>query len=242
MKIGLISDIHGNGVALDACLDDLKLHEVDETICLGDALQGGCQPVHVMNRLQELGLRIVQGNADQFLLDANVEKAPASALEVRDWTREQLADRGSKFIESFQPTIEVELDGGQTLLCYHGSPQSYDDVILPETSQEELAQLLKEHDANAYAGGHTHLQWFRRTPKAIVLNPGSVGVSYSRYLNPETFYIYPVAEYAILHQAGDDLGVEFCRVPFSVDKLEAAAKTSGRPHSEREGSQYRPKN
>ena len=41
MKIAIISDIHGNCVALDAVLNDINGMDVDQIVCLGDAVQGG---------------------------------------------------------------------------------------------------------------------------------------------------------------------------------------------------------
>ncbi|MGH2559383.1 MAG: metallophosphoesterase family protein [Thermomicrobiales bacterium] len=41
MQVALISDIHGNCVALDAVLEDLRGQAVDRVVCLGDAIQGG---------------------------------------------------------------------------------------------------------------------------------------------------------------------------------------------------------
>jgi hypothetical protein len=58
-----MSDIHGNWVALDAVLDDVRTHPVDGWICLGDAVQGGPQPCEVVQRLQDLACPLALGNA-----------------------------------------------------------------------------------------------------------------------------------------------------------------------------------
>jgi predicted phosphodiesterase len=68
MRTALVSDIHGNTVALDAALADLKAHPVDQVVCLGDAIQGGPQPAGVVARLRELGWPVIMGNADAWLL------------------------------------------------------------------------------------------------------------------------------------------------------------------------------
>ncbi len=68
MRTAVISDIHGNCVALDAVLADLQAHPVDQVACLGDAIQGGPQPAKVAARLRELGWPVVMGNADAWLL------------------------------------------------------------------------------------------------------------------------------------------------------------------------------
>ena len=64
MHIAVLSDIHGNCVALDAALADLQQRAVDRLVCLGDAIQGGPQPAETGRRLRDLGCPIVLGNAD----------------------------------------------------------------------------------------------------------------------------------------------------------------------------------
>jgi predicted phosphodiesterase len=67
-RLALISDIHGNGVGLDAVLADATVHDADEIVCLGDVGAGGPQPREVIRRLREVGCRAVRGNADGWLL------------------------------------------------------------------------------------------------------------------------------------------------------------------------------
>ncbi|HEU5370728.1 MAG TPA: metallophosphoesterase, partial [Ktedonobacterales bacterium] len=128
MRIALISDIHGNCFALDAVLADLRAQSIDQIICLGDAIQGGPQPAETVQRLHELACPIVMGNADAFLLGEEkgaTEPIAQQTREVRAWTLSQLSADDLAFIRSFQPTVEATLEGGQRLLCFHGSPTSY---------------------------------------------------------------------------------------------------------------------
>jgi predicted phosphodiesterase len=54
MRLALISDVHGNRVALDAALADIELIGVDGGVCLGDVVQGGPQPAAALDRVREL--------------------------------------------------------------------------------------------------------------------------------------------------------------------------------------------
>src|SRR5919199_6571799 len=87
MRLAVMSDIHGNCVALDAVLKDLKSEGIDQVVCLGDAIQGGPQPAETVQRLRELGCPVVLGNADAFLLSGTdagaVEPVTAAQLRVR---------------------------------------------------------------------------------------------------------------------------------------------------------------
>jgi Calcineurin-like phosphoesterase superfamily domain len=79
-RLALISDIHGNGVALDAVLADLARRDVADIVCLGDLAAGGPQPREVLARLRELGCQAVRGNADGWLLEG---LPPGSSARVR---------------------------------------------------------------------------------------------------------------------------------------------------------------
>jgi hypothetical protein len=68
-RIALISDIHGNAVALEAVLDDLAGRRAAELVCLADVAAGGPLPREALARLPELGCPVVLGNADGWLLE-----------------------------------------------------------------------------------------------------------------------------------------------------------------------------
>jgi predicted phosphodiesterase len=68
MKTLVFSDIHGNALALDAMLEDVRGESFDGMVCLGDAIQSGPQPAETVSRLRELGCPVVMGNADDWLL------------------------------------------------------------------------------------------------------------------------------------------------------------------------------
>jgi hypothetical protein len=67
MRIAVVSDIHGNCLALDTILADLGQHPVDHIVCLGDAILGGAQPAETASRLRALDCPTVLGNADAWL-------------------------------------------------------------------------------------------------------------------------------------------------------------------------------
>jgi predicted phosphodiesterase len=172
VPIALVSDIHGNDRALAAIVAGLERIGVERAVCLGDAVQGGDEPRQVLDRLAALGWPVVLGNADDFLLEVPhdpAEEITPRHLEKREWTLEQLDPGHLEQIRSFPRTIE--LDG---LLAFHGSPRSYDDVLLPE-SEDDTPWRVEGFDV--LAGGHTHIQWTRVIGRALYVNPGSVGVS-----------------------------------------------------------------
>ena len=177
MPLALVSDIHGSDDALAAVVAALEQLGIDRVVCLGDAVQGGDQPREVLDRLAVLGWPVVLGNADAFLLEVpadSPEPLTQAHLDKRDWTLSQLEPHHLDQIRSFVPMLDLELDDGMTLRAFHGSPHSYDDVVLPETPDAQAERLLGGSGVDILAGGHTHMQWTRYVDGALFVNPGSV--------------------------------------------------------------------
>ena len=120
---------------------------------------------------------------------------------------------------------------GAELLCFHGSPRSFDDIILPTTPEEELGQYFDGVDATVLAGGHTHLSMVRPLGTRLFVNPGSVGMTYFRVggsFTPRP----PWAEYGIVSWDSGLASVELRRVRLDRDALLRAARESGMPNRE----------
>ena len=237
MRLALLSDQHANDVAFRAALEDVERLGVDEIVCLGDVAQGGTQPAETLERLRALGCATVLGNADAFLLEVptdSPEPVTERQLEVREWSLSQLGSSHLEQIRSFAPVVRREV-GGVSLLFFHGSPRSYDDVLLPELDGEPLEPFLG-HDAALLAGGHTHLQWTRRIDAGLYVNPGSVGISYDRFADPQL--LRPLAEWALVTVEGGSVAVEFRQVPYPTEDVRAAAARSGRPYADEWAAQW----
>jgi predicted phosphodiesterase len=177
VPLALVSDIHGSDDALATVVAALDASGIDRVICLGDAVQGGDQPREVLDRLGALGWPVILGNADAFLLEVpsdSPEPLTQGHLDKREWTLAQLEPSHLEQIRTFAPTLDVELEGGLTLRAFHGSPHSYDDVLLPETPDAQVEHLLGGSGVDLLAGGHTHMQWTRYVDGALFVNPGSV--------------------------------------------------------------------
>ena len=245
VHIAIISDIHGNCLALEAALVDLEQHPVEQLVCLGDAIQGGPQPAETVQRLRKLACPVVMGNADAWLLSGQESGREAIAPErlkqlqaVWEWSLSKLSEEDVDFIAQFQPTVKVTLGGEHQLLCFHGSPGSYDDIILPHTPEDEVRGYLAAYRENILTGGHTHLQQIRRLGQTIFFNPGSIGLVYEHHQPQETFRTDAWAEYAVLTADGERTSLEFRRVPYDVDDLIGIYRRSGRPFAQEAIAQY----
>jgi predicted phosphodiesterase len=245
MRTAIFSDIHGNALGLHTALIDIGSQRIDQMVCLGDAIQGGPQPAQVVARLRELQCPVVMGNADYWMLtgDEKGESEPASQelLDVRAWSLSQLSDADRAFIGGFQPTVELDLGGGKKLLCFHGSPTSFNDIILPTTPEDEVQRSLGAYSGYILTGGHTHMQFVRRLGEMFFFNPGSVGFAYSHQQPEDDFRADLWAEYAILTVETGSIGLEFRRIPYDRERMIEIYRTSGRPYAEKAARQYQPR-
>jgi putative phosphoesterase len=235
MRIALLSDIHGNLVALEAVLARLQGESVDAYVHLGDAASFGPQPVEVLERLHALGARNVMGNTDAWLLDPQprpIRDSDTPRLNHIDlWCCERLGPEHKDFVRSFEPLVELALDGDKTLLCYHGSPRSNREFIRAATPELEVEAMLAGRHAAVMAGGHTHEQMLRRFRSTLLVNAGSVGQACEWGHNTGRRH-YPWAEYAIVTAAGGSFEVEFARVGFDVDAACRIAHERHMPHAD----------
>ena len=76
MRLALISDIHGNNVALEAVLTAISTRAIAQVICLGDVASTGPQPYEVIKRLREMSCPVVMGNMDAWLLQPEPKEQP----------------------------------------------------------------------------------------------------------------------------------------------------------------------
>lgn len=223
-RLALISDIHGNGVALDAVLADLARRDVADIVCLGDLAAGGPQPREVLARLRELGCQAVRGNADGWLLEG---MPPGRSNETRRlgeivaWARARLAPADLDYLAALPPTLTITAEN-LSLLCFHGSPRSDIEPLLATTPEAELDDALAAApQTSLFACGHTHLQLLRSRRDRLLVNPGSVGLPLGSLAG--TVPPLPArAEYAIVELDGGDIELAFRRVAVDVEALEAA--------------------
>lgn len=231
--LAVFGDVHGNLAALEAVLADIKRTGADELVCLGDVASFGPQPRATLRRVQALGCPVVMGNADWELLDTltleALKTSSTTFFDVAAWCADQLTDADRDFIRTFEPTVRLTFEN-LPILCFHGSPKSYNDVVRATTTDETLAELFQER-APLMFGGHTHTQLLRRFEEVTFVNPGSVGLPFE--LLPGGEARNPAwAEYALVDVVHGQPSMTFRRVPYELGPLLEVARESGMPHAE----------
>jgi hypothetical protein len=152
--------------------------------------------------------------------------------EIRLWSLSKLTDEDLAFISGFQPTVTIPLEADFDLLCFHGSPASFDDIILPHAPDEIFEKFLGPYSQHILTGGHTHAQQVTRNGELFFFNPGSVGFVYSHYQPEGQFHADAWAEYAILTVEKGHTSLEFRRIPYDVNQLIDIYTQSKRPYAD----------
>ena len=229
MRIGIISDIHGNVRALEAVLADLQPRGTDFIVNLGDCVTGPLWPRETIELLDTLDLQTVRGNHDRYLIEKEKEDVPIVAF-----TRSQLADEQRSTLGNLPATLE--LTGG--VLAVHGTPECDTDYLLEDIAEGRLAlatsttvgDRLSSVSAGLVLCGHSHNQHMAQVRgSVVVLNPGSVGEP--RYAGNPNAYVAeagsPHARYAIATKRGDRWQCEMHAVPYDWEPVVRRARESG---------------
>lgn len=235
MRIAIISDIHANREAFEACLDHASRSGVDRYAFLGDYVGYGADPgwvVDVVKGYVDRGALAVLGNHDAAAVGEPVEMNEDAAIAIA-WTREQLTPAQSAFLGRLPLTAQ---EGG--FLYVHASP------VAPAewgyiTDLYSASRALVATQAHATFCGHTHvpsLFHMSVTGKFASFDPidrvdipltarrrwlaviGSVG-------QPRDHN--PAACYAILDDAQDVL--TYIRVPYDIDTAARKIRDAGLP-------------
>ena len=208
MKIGVVSDIHGNRVALDAVLSDMP--PVAKLVCAGDVV--GYNPWHgaCVDALAERSVPTVMGNHDRAVVESAGFGFNSMAGAAVEHARETLTDDQRDWLANL-PEERTVLDGRVKLV--HGHPDDPDRYTRPD---EFGPHLLGDEDVLVM--GHTHLQAHQHSDAGVVMNPGSVG-------QPRDGD--PRAAYAVLDT--DSLSVTEQRVRYDIDRVERRVEEAGLP-------------
>ncbi len=225
MRIAILSDIHGNSIALDAVLEDLNAHGgADAYWVLGDLAAMGPDPVGVLERLNDLPNAIfVRGNTDRWICNAmnagdaaeGIRANPGSAATVLAihssiaWAQGALAASGwFNWLASIGLDNRVNLPDRTRVLLVHAAPGTDDGSgVHPGVSDEELTTLMADSEADLVMIGHTHWPQDRMAGSTRVINPGSISVPWPPDLR---------ASYGVLTCNGDSHTYENRRVAYDI--------------------------
>lgn len=223
MHVGLLSDIHGNRVALDAVLEDMP--PVDTLVCAGDVVGYNPWPGACVDALRTgEALRAVTGldDPDPAVVPTVMGNHDRAVVEDAPFRFNRMARAGvnhaTTALDHAQlewlaglPTERTAVDGRVRIV--HGHPDDPDRYTPPE---EFSPSLLADEDVLVM--GHTHVQHAERYDERLVVNPGSVG-------QPRDGD--PRAAYAVVDM--ETMTVALRRVEYDVEAVQHAVSDADLP-------------
>jgi predicted phosphodiesterase len=190
VRVAALYDVHGMPWALEAVLAEVDA----DAIVFGGDLVWGPYPRETLALIRSVDARFVRGNTDR---------------EPDEWVSSQLGAEELAWLGSLPASVSVD----DVFYC-HATPRSDEEIVTPETPDEELAEMLAGVSERLVVGGHTHMQQRR----GRYVNAGSVGMPYEGEV---------AAFWAVIEEDAD-----FRRTAFDVERAVADTRRSAWPHAQ----------
>lgn len=183
MKLAVLSDIHGNYIALRQCVEYALAGDISTFVFLGDYIGEFPYPRKTMEYLyamrQKYTCYFVRGNRDEYMLNyrnagENGWTKGNSASGVLLYLYERLAAEDLAFFESLPIKRVLTFPELPPLTICHGSPNRVNERMDPE--KEATYEIMRNDNSSYILCGHTHVQREIRHGEKVAWNPGSVGI------------------------------------------------------------------
>lgn len=185
-RLAVLSDVHGNVLALEAVRKALKKEKPDVVLVAGDLVMNGPEPGATVDAIREMerdGAIVVQGNTDIAVADADYAAAfpwllesgvPDAMRAAAEWAHDALDDEQLGWLRRLPAERRVQIDDDLVLVT-HASPgsqtQGFDKGLDPSTVLERISRT----DARVICCGHTHIPDVQEFGWKVVVNDGSAG-------------------------------------------------------------------
>ena len=176
MKIGIITDIHNNLIALESVLKKIEI-TCDMIICCGDIIGIGPYPEETVQRMMKIkNLIAVRGNHEKYLLEEMPYKYPndkqmgIEEMKHHKWEHKQLSNNSVEFLKSLPYSRNLEIDGKKIAIMHY----AMDDENKYKSFGKNIEKLFSFVDADIIIYGHEHNRNICNTNKCYI-NVGSLG-------------------------------------------------------------------
>ena len=222
MRLAVLSDIHGNLIALEATLEEIEEEKVDGFIVAGDMVAGS-HPVEVVNRLRKLNCWMIRGNNENYIVRFASGEAPNWWHTCRQWAfirwnYKRIDNDTLDFIQSLPEQMTVNILGTDSIRIVHGSPRNISELIYPDKDITPLNIALEQTSEPVLIFGHTHVPWQIRHDGRLALNSGSVC---------GTFSGKPGGSYAIMEWKHEHWEVQLRELNYDIKQARRAFIDTG---------------
>jgi putative phosphoesterase len=177
VRIAIVSDVHGNLIALEAVIADLERAKPDQVVHGGDLAVNGAQPAEVVDRIRELGWPGVLGNTDKAVWE--LESVPGRAYELfatlAPATRALLGEDHVHWLETLPDEWRSDDEG---VALVHAAPGDLWKNVRADSPDRELENVFGVLGAPLAVFCHIHRPFITAMPNITVANSGSVGMPF----------------------------------------------------------------
>ena len=228
-RLIVLSDVHGNSIALEAVRKAIAKEKPDLVAVAGDLVLNGpdpCGAVDILHEMEVAGAAIVSGNTDIAVADFDYAAAfpwmndgvPDIFRAATEWAHDELGDERISWLRRLPAERRLRAEDGTMILVCHASPgsqtQGFDAQLDPNVTLERIART----DARLICCGHTHLPEIRDLGWKMIVNAGSVG------------YVFdgdPTASWALVEVDGTDVSAEIRRAEYDTMAVANAISARG---------------
>lgn len=230
-RLAVLSDVHGNALALEAVRQAIRLARPDAVAVAGDLVLNGPDPAATVDLLREMegdGAAIISGNTDIAVADFDYAAAfpwmadgvPDIFRAAAEWAHDALGDERIAWLRRLPAERRVHADDGSMTLVCHASPGSQTSGFDPALEATVVVERVARTDARVIACGHTHLPEIRDLGWKLIVNAGSAGY---------TFDGDPTATWALIDLVGGEVTAEIKRTTFDALAVADAISARGLP-------------
>jgi putative phosphoesterase len=227
----VLSEVHGNVVALEAIRKALRAEKPDFVAIAGDLVLSGPDPAATVDLLQQMeseGAAIVAGNTDIAVADFDyaaafpmmIDGVPEAIQAAAEWAHDALGDDRVAWLRRLPSERRLRAEDGTMVLVCHASPGSQTAGFDQALEASIVTERVSRTDAQVIACGHTHLPEVRDLGWKLIVNDGSAG------------YVFdgePTASWARIDVEDGEIKAEIKRTEFDVLTVANAISARGLP-------------
>ena len=230
-RLAVLSDVHGNLIALEATLAAIRYASPDAILVAGDLVLNGPDPggtVDVLRALDAEGALIVSGNTDIAVADFDYGAAfpqyadgvPDAVQIAAEWAHDELSEEQLGWLRRLPAERRLRTADDTLVLVVHASPGSQTRGFDQALDANVILDRVSATDARVVCVGHTHVPEVRDLGWKVIVNDGSAG------------YVFdgdPTASWALVTIEDGEVVAEIRRTEFDAMSVANAISARGLP-------------
>lgn len=211
MTVAVLSDIHSNYYAFQACYEDAVKCGAEMFVFLGDYVSDLSEPQRTMDLVYEIQSKYptvcLRGNREGYMLDCesgNSRFTRGSKSGSLLYTYDHLRKKDLDFIRGLKISDTVVIDGVRIEIAHAAMDN---DRYYFDNNNGRTAQIFPQMKCKYLLTGHSHKQYIKRESGKTIINPGSIGIPQGGTQNPK---------YALLDIVNGSISCRFREVPYDM--------------------------